>query len=146
MRATISAEGKMSDLMWETEHSVETSASSIFAWTYMSNVTNWDDPPAQFKLDGPFVTGGRGTTQMPAQPAQSWQLRDVRPMESYTVAFPLDEATLSFEWRFNQLPDGRTRLTQHIALRGENASAYLADVQGTFASTLAPGMSKIAIA
>ena len=83
---------------------------------------------------------------MPGQPAQPWQLRDVRPMESYTVAFPLDRATLSFEWRFSPLPDGRTRLTQHIALKGENASAYLADVEGTFASTLAPGMNRIAMA
>jgi hypothetical protein len=136
----------MSDVAWETEHSVETSASSTFAWTYMSHVTNWDDPPARFELDGPFLTGGRGTTQMPGRPAQPWQLRDVRPIESYTVAFPLDRATLSFEWRFNPLPDGLTWLTQYIALKGENASAYLADVQGTFASTLAPGMSRVAMA
>jgi Polyketide cyclase / dehydrase and lipid transport len=136
----------MSDVMWETEHSVDTNASSSFAWKYMSHVTNWDDPPAQFELDGPFVTGGWGTTKMPGQPAQRWQLRDVRPMESYTIEFPLDGATLLFEWRFNPLPDGRTRLTQHIALKGEDASAYLADVQGTFASNLAPGMSRIAMA
>jgi hypothetical protein len=136
----------MSDVTWETEHSVETAANSTFAWTYMSQVANWDDPPAQFELDGPFVTGGQGTTQMPGQPTQHWQLREVRPMESYTVEFLLDRATLSFEWRFNALPDGRIRLTQHIALQGENASAYLTYVQGVFTSGLAPGMSRIAVA
>jgi hypothetical protein len=136
----------MSDVTWEAAHSVETSVSSSFAWTFMSHVTNWDDPPARFEMDGPFVTGARGTTQMPGLPAQTWQLREVRPMESYTVVLSLDQATLSFEWRFNPFPNGRTRLTQHIALRGENASEYLADVQGTFASTLAPGMSRIAMA
>ena len=136
----------MSDVTWETEHVVETVASLTFAWTYMSQVTNWDDPPAQFELHGPFVTGGQGTTQMPGGPVQHWDLREVRPMESYTVAFPLDRAALSFEWRFDALPDGRTRLTQHIALKGENAPAYLADVKGMFTSGLAPGMSKIATA
>jgi hypothetical protein len=134
---------KMSDLTWETEHSVETAASSTFAWTYMSQVTNWDDPPAQFELHGPFVAGGQGTTQMPGRPTQHWQLREVRPMESYTVEFRLDRATMSFEWTFTALPGGRTRLTQQIVLKGENASAYLTDVQGAFASGLAPGMSRI---
>jgi Polyketide cyclase / dehydrase and lipid transport len=136
----------MSDVTWETEHSVETAADATFAWMYMSRVTNWDDPPAQFELGGPFVTGGQGTTQMPGQPPQHWQLRDVRPMESYMVEFRLDRATLSFEWRFNAVTDGRTRLTQHIELKGENASTYLTYVQGAFTSGLAPGMSKIAMA
>jgi Polyketide cyclase / dehydrase and lipid transport len=141
------AEGcQLNDVRWETEHSVETSASLAFAWTYMSQVTNWDDPPAQFELHGLFVTGGQGTTQMPGRPTQHWQLRDVRPMESYTVEFRLDRATLSFEWRFKALPGGRTRLTQQVALKGENASAYLADIQGAFTSGLAPGMRRIAMA
>jgi Polyketide cyclase / dehydrase and lipid transport len=140
----VDAVRKMSDVTWETEHSVETAANSTFAWTYMSQVTNWDDPPAQFELTGSFVTGGQGTTQMPGQPTQRWQLRAVRPSESYTVEFRLDRATLSFEWKFKALPDGRTRLTQHIVLKGENASTYLAYVQGAFTSGLAPGMSKIA--
>ena len=135
----------MSDVTWETEHSVETAANAAFAWTYMSHVTNWDDPPAQFELNGPFVTGGQGTTQMPGQPTRHWRLREVRPMESYTVEFRLDRATLAFEWSFNALPDGRARLTQHIALKGENASTYLTYVQGEFTSGLVPGMSRIAM-
>src|SRR5271170_7542531 len=104
----------MNSVAWETEHSVETVANVAFAWAYMSNVSNWDDPPAQFALDGPFVSGGQGTTQMPGQPARHWQLREVTPMESYTIEFSLDGATMSFEWRFSELPHGRTRLAQHI--------------------------------
>jgi hypothetical protein len=136
----------VSDVTWETQHSVETVANVTFAWTFMSDVTNWDDPPAQFKLEGPFVTGGNGTTQMPGQATQHWQLRDVMPMESYTVEFQLDRATLSFEWIFNARPDGRARLTQHIALKGENASEYLTHVQEAFTAGLGPGMSRIATA
>jgi hypothetical protein len=67
-------------------------------------------------------------------------------MESYTIEFALDGATMSFEWRFSELPDDRTRLTQHISLKGENASAFVADVQLAFTSSLAPGMNRIAMA
>jgi hypothetical protein len=50
---------------WEAAHSVDTAAGLDFAWNYMSNVDNWDDPPAQVILDGPFIDGSLGTTQCP---------------------------------------------------------------------------------
>ena len=134
----------MSDVVWQTEHSVETLASVDFAWAYMTDVANWDDPPAQFRLEGPFVTGGCGTTEMPGQPPRHWQLRDVQPIKSYTIECSLDRAMVSFAWRLRGLPEGKTRLTQCVTLEGENASAYLADVQQAFTSSLAAGMNKIA--
>ena len=134
----------MSDVTWETEYSVEVAADATFAWTYMSDVRNWDDPPARFALDGPFVSGGRGTTEMPEQSARHWHLRDVRPGESYTVEFLLDGAALLFEWRFEEIDGGWARLTQRVLLAGENAAAYLTDVQGAFSSSLEPGMRRIA--
>jgi hypothetical protein len=135
----------MRDSMWEIAHFVETDATREFTWAFMSNVANWNDPPARFQIDGPFVTGARGTTQMPDQPPQQWQLVDVTAMESYTVEFPLDRAVLSFTWTFHPLSD-RTRLTQRVSLRGANAAAYLATVQQTFSANLAPGMERIAAA
>ena len=136
----------MSDVAWEIEYSVEATASLAFAWTYMTNAANWDDPPAEFKLYGPLAEGSRGTTQMPGQEPWHWQLRDVNPMERYTVEFPLDRATLSCTWKFDSLPAGRTRLTQRLVLKGENAAAYVAQVQPAFTSSLAPGMTRIAAA
>jgi hypothetical protein len=53
---------------------------------------------------------------------------------------------MSFEWRFDGLADGGTRLTQHIVLKGENAAAYVAQVQPAFTSSLAAGMNRIAAA
>ena len=50
---------------WEITHSVETNASPAFAWNYWTEVTNWDDPPAKFELDGPFACGSCGTTRLP---------------------------------------------------------------------------------
>jgi hypothetical protein len=134
----------MNNVAWHTEHSVESIASPDFAWAYMTDVANWDDPPAQFRLEGPFATGRCGTTEIPGQPPRHWQLRDVQPIESYRIEFSLDRAIISFTWRFQGLPDGRTRLTQCITLEGENAAAYLADVQQAFTSSLAAGMKKIA--
>jgi hypothetical protein len=136
----------MTEVAWETEHSVETAASPEFAWAYMTDVANWHDPPAQFRLEGPFTTGGLGATDIPGQPTRPWRLQDVRPIESYTVEFSLDRATLSFLWHFSSLPGRRTRLTQRIMLQGENAAAYLFDVQEAFTSSLEPGMNKIATA
>lgn len=136
----------MSDVVWEIAHSVETDARPAFAWTYLTNVANWDDPPAEFELHGPFTAGSRGTTRMPGQEPREWRLREVSPMKSYTLEMGLDRAAMSFEWRFDGLDDGRTRLTQHIVLKGENAAAYRAQVQEAFTSSLAAGMNRIAAA
>jgi hypothetical protein len=90
----------MSGAAWQIEHSVETTASLEFAWRYVTHVANWDDPPAVFRLEGPFVEGSRGTTQIPGQEPMNWQLRQVRPMECYTFEMLLDRAVLFFEWKF----------------------------------------------
>jgi hypothetical protein len=42
----------MNDIAWSIEHSVETTAHLAFAWLFMTNVKNWDDPPAEFRLIG----------------------------------------------------------------------------------------------
>jgi hypothetical protein len=83
---------------------------------------------------------------MPGQEPRHWQIREVHPARSYTLEKALDRAAMSFEWRFDGIADGRTRLTQHIVLKGENATAYVAEMQSAFASNLAAGMNKIAAA
>lgn len=134
----------MANVAWEIRHAVETSASPAFAWKYWSNVSNWDDPPAAFELHGPFEAGSRGITRIPGQPQIEWFLREVRPPESATIAIPLVRAVISFEWRFDSLPDRRTLISQRITLEGENAEAYRSQVASTFAANLPNGMAKIA--
>ena len=128
----------MSGIAWETTHSVDSHASLPFAWTYMTNVANWDDPPAAFELEGPFTAGTRGKTSIPGQEPRLWQITKVQPLESYLLETELDRAALSFEWWFEKLAGG-TRLTQHIVLKGENAGTYVSQVQAGFASNLAAG-------
>ena len=110
----------------------------------MSNVANWDDPPARFVLEGSFTDGSYGTTQMPGQSPQPWKLRDVVPRQSYTVEFPLDGAVIYFKWYFAAISDERTGLTQRIILEGANAATYLSVVQQSFALSLKAGMERIA--
>jgi 16S rRNA (guanine966-N2)-methyltransferase len=120
---------------FEHTHSVEVSVPRDFAWNYMSNVSNWADPPAVFHLDGPFTTGTRGTTTMPGQPPLNWHLRDVRSPETYTVEFDVPGASFSATWTFEGINADHARLTQRIALDRPNE---------TLAANLAPGMEKIA--
>ena len=67
----------MTDIAWEIDHSIVITATREFAWRHMTNVANWNDPPAGFGLDGPFVTGARGVTRMPGQETKHWRLREV---------------------------------------------------------------------
>ena len=134
----------MAKVAWEITHAVETSADPLFAWKYWTTVSNWDDPPAAFELQGPFQAGSHGITRIPGQPPIEWFLREVRPPSTATIAIPLVQAVLSFEWRFDGLPDGRTRISQRITLEGENAEAYRSQVAATFTANLPNGLAKIA--
>jgi hypothetical protein len=131
---------------WEITHSVETNASPAFAWNYWTEVTNWDDPPAKFELDGPFACGSRGTTRLPGQEPPQWFIREVNPPHAATIEMQLEGATVSFEWRLVGLTDGRTRLTQRVVLKGEKADMYLSQLKAAFTANLPDGMNKLATA
>lgn len=128
----------------QLEYSVEADVSPAFAWQYRTDVSTWNDPPAQFTLDGPFEVGGRGTTLLPGQDPLHWRIRELRHGESFVLEMQLDRATLAFEWRFDPVSQARTKLTQRIVLSGENAAAYAAQVEAGFAPNLQPGMKRLA--
>jgi hypothetical protein len=141
-----SAGQSMTTVAWEIAHSVETNASPSFAWSFWTDVANWDDPPAKFELEEPFATGSRGTTRLPGQEPLHWFIREVSPPNEATIEMQLDGASLSFNWRFEGLSDGRTRLTQRIVLMGEKAEAYYSQVKAAFTANLPDGMNKMATA
>jgi hypothetical protein len=134
----------MEEVTWQLEYSVEADASPGFSWDYWTDVTNWDDPPAQFVLNGPFAAGSRGTTLLPGREPVHWTIREVRPGESYVLEMLLDRATLSFQWHFAAVSDSKTRLTQRIVLSGDNAAAHAAGIEAGFGPTLPEGMKRIA--
>ena len=136
----------MNDIEWAIEHSAEATADLVFTWSYMTEVTNWDDPPAKFRLNGSFSSGSLGSTEIPGQAPLQWRLGEVKPQESYTIEIALEGAVIFCRWVFAELPDHQTRLTQHITLEGEHASSYRDKVQRAFGPGLAPGMNRIATA
>ena len=134
----------MEDIACQLEHSVEAEVSPSFAWDWRTDIRNWDDPPAQFRLDGPFATGSWGTTHFPGQEPLRWRIREVRPGVAFIIEMPLDGAVLVFEWLFDAVSNDRTRITQRIVLSGANATAYVNQVQTSLGSNLSDGMARIA--
>lgn len=135
----------MSSIFMELEHSVEAEVSPTFAWKYRTDIANWNDPPARFELDGPFVAGSRGTTLLPGQQPLHWSIREVQPQRFFVLEMQLDRAVLTFEWRFDALSEHRTKMTQKIVLAGENAQTYAEQVEAGFGSGLADGMKRVAL-
>ena len=133
----------MPDEAWQAEHSVEVDVAVAHAWNVWTDVSKWDDPPAQFVLEGPFVDGAAGRTMIPGQPPIQWTVREVVHGESATILIDLDRATLAFIWRFDRLTDRRTKLTQRIVLAGENAGTYREHV-AAFGTGVPGGMRRIA--
>lgn len=135
----------MPEIVWQIEHTVEAEVSATFAWNFWSNVSNWDDPPAEFVLDGPFAAGSVGTTRIPGQDPIQWRIRDVLAGACATIEIELDRATVSFSWCFDAVSDVRTKLIQRITLEGENAAAYVGQIEAAFGA-LPEGMKKLAAA
>ena len=133
----------MNNITCQLEASVEVEVSPSFAWDWRTDIRNWDDPPAQFQLDGPFANGSWGTTLLPGQEPLRWQIRDVRLGTAFIIEMPLDRATLAFQWLFDAVSNRRTRITQRIVLAGDNAAAYMDHVQASFGATLLEGMKRI---
>jgi hypothetical protein len=131
-------------IAWQMSYSVESDVSPAFAWRYRTDVANWNDPPAQFRLDGPFESGSRGTTLMPGLEPLRWRIGEVRPGERFVLEMALEGAALAFESRFEKLPEERTRMTQHIVLSGENGGVYAAQVEAGFGANLEGSMKRIA--
>lgn len=92
-----------SGILWQLEHSVEADVTPEFAWTYRTDIVNWNDPPAKFVLDGPFSAGSRGITLLPEQEPLHWISREVQPPKSFVIEMQLDGAMLTFEWCFEPL-------------------------------------------
>jgi len=134
----------MSKIALQLEYSVEADVSPAFAWQFRTDVSNWNDPPAQFALDGPFEVGSRGTTQLPGQETLHWHLCEVRHGASFVTEMQLDRATLTFEWYFDRVSEDKTKLTQRIVLSGDNAGAYVEQVDAGFSPNLPTGMKRIA--
>ena len=136
-------------MAWELRHSVIANVARDVAWAWWTTVDNWrrheGDAVESITLDGPFETGARGETRMPGQSPRSWLLAEVEAPARAVIEMELGDATLRIVWTFDDLGDGRTKLTQQMKLDGPSADHYAADLEAGFAPNIGPGMEKIAL-
>lgn len=132
--------------MWEFEHSVETEAARAFAWRFWTDVSNWafDSSIEWVRLDGPFASGTMGETKSPGLDPVRWELKGVRPEEEAVVEMALPGATLRFHWRFEDAPEGGTRITQRASLDGPAADDLIRQGAQEFERGIPEGMRKLA--
>jgi len=128
---------------WEFQHSVDCNTPQQFAWRYWTDISNWNDPPARFELDGPFEVDSRLTTTLPGQTYHSI-ISHVDPDRAATIEMQLTEGVLSFRWEFEDRTESRTRITQRLILSTTNASLV---AQATLLEQTTPGgMNKLVAA
>jgi hypothetical protein len=132
--------------MWEFEHSVETPASRDFAWRYWTDVANWafDTSIEWVRLDGPFASGTAGATKSPGLDTVHWVLKDVRAEKEATVEMTFAEAIMRFHWRFEDLAQGGTRMTQRATLTGSNTESFIETIAPEFERGIPQGMQRLA--
>jgi hypothetical protein len=135
-------------MAWELKHSVVADADRRTVWEFISNVENLarfeGEAVESMTLDGPFQTGTRGTTRMRGQEPTHWRLVDVQPPERATTEVELPGAAVRFIWTYEELPENKTRLTQHIVLDGPGAKAFVPAMEQHFAPNVGPGMARLA--
>ena len=129
---------------WQFQHSVDCNTPRQFAWDYWTNIDNWNDPPASFHLGGPFEVGSQITTSLPGQSFHS-VIRDVIADREAIIEMQLPGAILSFHWKFENVSENRTRITQRLVLSGPNAKSFIPQVR-RFEESTPQGMKKLVAA
>jgi hypothetical protein len=135
-------------MFWELKHSVIANANRQTVWEFVSDIDNLarieGDAVESMTLDGPFQAGSMGTTKMRGQEPIHWRLAEVEPPRRSVTEIELAGAVVRFNWTYEELPDGRTRLSQHIVLEGPGAEAYVPFMEEHIAGNLPQGMQRLA--
>jgi hypothetical protein len=133
---------------WELRHSVIADAHRQTVWEFVSNIDNLarveGNAVESMTLDGPFQAGTKGATKMRGQQPTHWRLVEVKPPERVIYEMELTEAVIHFIWTYEELADGRTRLSQHIPLEGPGAESYIPIMEQNLAPNVGKGMEKLA--
>jgi hypothetical protein len=136
------------NMLWDIRHSVVANANRRSVWEFVSNIDNLarieGDAVDSMTLDGPFQTGTKGTTKMRGQEPTHWRLAAVEPPERATYEMELPGAVVRFDWTYEELSDGRTRLTQHIVLEGPGAESSIPFMKEHFVGNISKGMERLA--
>ena len=128
-------------------HAVEVDLPRDAAWRYWTRVENWavDAAIDQVRLDGPFRAGARGETVVRgSSKIVPWTIVEVEEGRRAVLDVHAGGLIARFGWQFEELPDGRTRMTQNVTVHGRPADA--AAVAAELAQTMPAGMARLAAA
>ncbi len=137
----------MSDVVWQFEHAVECSASRSVAWSFWTDVANWERLEGEavewIRIEGPFEEGTHGATKSPGQDPYKWVIVELRHDEFAKIDLPLDGATFHNEMVMELLEADRTKITQRLSLSGPKAGALVEGMK-MFETSAPQGLAKLA--
>ncbi|MFS4449007.1 hypothetical protein [Maribacter sp. 2307UL18-2] len=137
----------MDETTWQFEHSVECDADRSFAWSFWTDVSNWERLEGKavewIELKGAFAVGTKGITKTAGQNPHYWEITQLDPERSATIEIPLDGATFYNVMRMESIDSGRTRIIQCLGLSGIKAQDFGESMQ-MFENSAPQGLEKLA--
>lgn len=139
----------MENAAWKFEYTVLCRADRSQAWSFLTNVTNWERLEGAsvnwIRIYGPFAAGTYGETKMPDQIPQRWLIAEVEEGRSMMIETPVDGATLYVQTVLESPTPNETRIVRKMYLRGPKA-ATLAPGMKLFEENVPQGLRKLAAA
>ena len=130
--------------MWETEHSIETSAAPEQIrrlWAHVPGWPSWNGDIERIELDGPFAAGSRIVmTPRGEEPVELRIAEATEPM-SFVDEADLGNIVVRTVHRADPTTGGRTRITYRMEITGADADTLGREIgpqiSGDFPETLA---------
>ncbi len=137
----------MNDIVWQFEHAVECKATRSVAWSFWTDVTNWERLEGEavewIRIEGPFEEGARGATKSPGQDPYDWVIAELQHEEFAKIDLPLDGANFCNEMSMESLATDLTRITQRLSLSGPKAGPLVEGMK-MFETSAPQGLAKLA--
>ena len=135
--------------MWQYEHSIETDATSASIWHLYSDVSTWPDWDAgiaAISIDGPFAAGTTGMITPAGQASLPFTILEAEPERGFIdeTEIPGAGILIRFEHRIAALPDGRSRLTHSVAIRGPIPEAVASEIGAGVSAGIPETMATLA--
>lgn len=112
------------NIMWEYEHSVETSADPASVWQVWSDMAGWPTWNAgieKIEVDGPFEVGTSFTMTPPGDDPVTMKLSEIVSGELFVDVMDAGDFIVTTVHRLESLPSGGTRVVYRTEITGPAA-------------------------
>ena len=130
--------------MWQTEHSIETSAAPEAIWRLWADVDGWPEwngDIERIELDGPFAAGGRIVMTPSGQEPIELRIAEAVEPEVFVDEADLGEIVVRTIHRVQPADGERARVTYRMEITGPAADTLGPqigpEISGDFPQTLA---------